>query len=368
MFCPECGQNVPDEARFCPNCGKDLTRSEDERREDEVADEQEAATPSPAVPDSVESAVPPPPGPAVPGEPAPTPAPDLTEPDGAAEEGDLPPAVPQPTPQPSAEAESPPAPSFVPPVSQAVPGEPPGQASAAPQPPPSAPGASAPPPAEKKTNWGSICLIGCGILLLLAILGGVGLFLFGRWAQEKVEQLPQPPAGVFQPGDQDGGQGPDIREPGEEPSGDQPAGDQPAGGGASGIGDVLGRLGETVEGIGQTMAAMNIEGFDPAAVDATMLPTFYGFMLALAEDNPQGMHRWMSPEFKEQWSPGDWATSPHIEHLSYRLDEKSTLDDGTVKFVIAEGIRDTNENEEGTISWDIYFRKIGNQWYVTDFE
>lgn len=115
------------------------------------------------------------------------------------------------------------------------------------------------------------------------------------------------------------------------------------------------------------MTATNIEGFDPSTVDATMLPTFYGFMIALADDNPQAMHHWMSDDFKQEWSPDDWTTSPHIEHLDYELIEKSTVDDGAIKFVIEETIRDNQENTDKYISWQIYFKKIGDEWAVTDF-
>jgi hypothetical protein len=294
------------------------------------------------------------------------------------------PPTPQPTPQPS-QPQTPPsvttatgpqqAPGGEPRETGSTQGPPPAQ-----QTPPATGTQGLQPPEEKNgTNWGAVCAIGCGIMLLLAILAGVGLFLFGRWAQDRVNELPQTVPNVMDTGEQDGGEsdGPTIIEPGDEQGNGEGVGPGDSGPGDTGqsdrpgtedLGELMGRLGEAVEGLGEAMSATNIEGFDPSTVDATMLPTFYGFMVALAEDNPQGMHRWMSPDYKEEWSPDSWAVSPHIEHLSYELQEKATLDDGTVKFVIEEGVRDNQENTEDVLSWEIHFKKIGDQWYVTHFE
>lgn len=394
MFCPECGHDVPDDARFCPNCGKALRGPTPADEEEEAPpsaepegpqpEEATAEPPEPSVPEPPAPAVPPTPEPAVPSEP-PAPAVIDSAPEGAAEETaeetqeppqpaptatsqpayqplSVPPRpTPQPTPEPapppapSPEPPPPAAPSAVPPGPQQPPGQAPGQIPPGQQPPPPAmpgePGAA--PPEEKKTNWGSICLIGCGILLLLSILGGLGLFLVGKWAKEKVDELPQTSINIIEPGEEGDEAGPEIREPGE---------------GDGGPGSLMERLGESIEGLSEAISAASIEGFDPSSVDAAMLPTFYGFMVALADDNPQAMHQWMSPEFKERWSPEtNWTVAPNIKHLGYRLEEKSTLDDGTVKFVIEETVRDTSENVDKVITWEIHFNKTDEKWFVTDF-
>ncbi|MBD3292186.1 MAG: zinc-ribbon domain-containing protein [Armatimonadia bacterium] len=387
MFCPECDREVADDAKFCPGCGADLKEGAEESAPDATEDEPAAAAtpPPPATPAE--------PGPAVPSEPPPPTATAETAREGAAEamaeegpaaETDEEPAyqpyeppqptpsADQPTPQPTASSAPTPAPPPGPsemPADQQPQQAPPGQ-----QPPPPTQGAApaGQAPEEKKgTNWASICLIGCGIMLLLAIIGGVGLYLVGRSAVEKAQELEVPSTmtneiDIWEPGEgpTDGGTeegagegGPEIREPGDE--------------GVDGedLGDVIGRLGETVEGIGEAMSAGNIEGFDPSEVDSQMLPTFYGFMVALAQDNPQGMYQWMSPDMKQHWSPEDnWEVAPQIEHLGYTLKQRLNTGDGVERFTIEEQIRDNQDNTESTISWEIHFEKIDGQWYVTYFE
>ncbi len=376
MFCPECGHEVADDARFCPNCGKNLTVADEDQdsREETAADE----APQSAVPGAAEPATPSPPEPAA-DDAAPPPATPLTAREGApedlTEEPETPevqaaaeptptPGQPTPTPQPTSQ------PTAGEPRASAAPTEPPppsaasappsGQPPTGQQPPAAGEGEgapSAPPPGEKKTNWGSICLIGCGILLLLGILSGIGIWLFVRWGTAQVDNLPQTPANII-----------DRIEPGEDADGDASDGETDettAPDGDGGLGDVVGRLGEAVEGAGAAISAANVTGFDPSSVEPQMLPTFYGFVVALAEDDPEGMQRWMSEEYKEQWSPDNWSVSPQIEHLSYELDEQTTLDDGTVKFVINETIRDNEENEEKVLAWEIHFEKINGEWFVT---
>lgn len=398
MFCPECGRNVSDDAKFCPNCGHNMIE-EAEDRESEPPEKEPSAAAAPPPP-----AAPTEPGPAVPSEPAPPAATAETAREGAAEEmagedataesEDEPAYQPYETPRPTPTPEQPPQPAPQPtpeptsrPTGSAAPTQPPSATPSGPQEPVDQqpgqipPGQQPPPPTEgpapagqapeeKKTNWASICLIGCGIMLLLAILGGAGLFLLGRSAFEKAREMDpstvtnqldiwEPGEGPTDGGTEDGAgeSGPETGEPGDGgPSGEN-------------LGEIIGRLGEAVEGVGSAMSASNIEGFDPSTVDAQMLPTFYGFMVALAQDNPRGMHQWMSPDVKEQWSPEEnWEVAPHIEHLGYTLDEHTTLDDGTERFVIEESIRDNQENTESTISWEIHFEQSNGQWHVTYFE
>jgi hypothetical protein len=382
MFCPECGHEVADDAKFCPNCGKNLTAMPEDEAAKENAPAEEApssAVPEPAEPATVSPLEPaaddasPPPfeTPESAGEKATDEIPEETGTPEAQDAAQPTPApgVPTPTPQPTphptpAEPKAPAAPTEPPlPSADSTPpsGQPPTgeQPSAAPRPAPPAGegGPTSPPPGEKKTNWGSICLIGCGILLLLGILSGIGIWLFVRWGTAQVENLPNTPANIM-----------DRIEPGEDADGDTGDGETAVRDGDGGLGDLVGQFGEALEGAGAAISAANVTGFDPSSVEPQMLPTFYGFVVALAEDDPNDMHRWMSEEYKQQWSPENWSVSPHIEHLSYELEEQTTLDDGTVRFVIDETIHHKEENEESVLSWEIHFEKVNGEWFVTYLE
>ncbi len=366
MFCPECGHDVEDDARFCPSCGKVLKAEEPappEETQSPKPEEAAAVPPEPAVPEPPPVVVPPTPEPAVPSAPAgPTPVPTAAAPEPAVPGPTPPPATPPPSPEPAYRPwpDAPtPAPSAgaqpTPPVAPAGPQQPVGQAPPGVQPPaPTVPaGAAGAPPEEKKTKWGSICLIGCGVLLVLGIIISVALYFVGKKAIDEIPDAVSNQITIEEPGrtddeDDDATGGPEIREPGD-----------------SGIGDMIGRIGEAVEGAGEAMSAANVEGFDPSEVDAQMLPTFYGFMIALAEDDPEGMHQWMSPDFKDIWTPEDnWTVAPQVKHLGYELLEKTELGDGGVEFTIRETIHDSSDDAEKIIDWEIGFGKTGGNWYV----
>ena len=363
MFCPECGHDVEDDARFCPNCGKVLKA--EQPAAEEASDTQKPEEPAAAVPPAPVT-----PEPAVPSAPAaPTPVPTPATPEPAVPDGPPEPAykpwpepsdaAPTPTPSPAAGAQ--PTPSAVPSAPAAQ--TPPPTAPAATPPPPVQPAAPTPgpagtPPEGKKTNWGSICLIGCGVLLVLGILISVALYFVGKKAIEEIPDAVNNQITIEEPGrtddeDDDATGGPEIREPGDDDSDD---GD---------IGDLIGAIGEAVEGAGEAMSAANVDGFDPSDFDTQMLPTFYGFMIALAEDNPQAMHQWMSPDFKEIWTPeGNWTVAPQVKHLGYELLETTELGDGGVELTIRETIHDSSDDAEKYIDWEIGFGKTGGKWYV----
>ncbi len=368
MFCPECGQEVPDDAKFCPNCGASVSPAKDSDQQPQ--EEAETEGPPPAAPEEPPSAAPPPPEPAAPDQPEPAP------PEASSQE-----APPQPIAQPSGDSSSasqqtpsPSAPTGAGTSPQQPTDQQPGQAPPGQQPPPPTGPAQGPQPADesKGTNWGAVCLIGCALLLILALLGGLAMWFLGRSALDRVEQLkvPETVTNQLETGDSEGdspansaeGAGSETEQPAEGGS------DGESGGTADDITDIIGELGESVESVGEAMSAGNIKGFDPATVDAAMLPTFYGFMIALAKDDPDAMYQWMGPDLKEQWSPEDWTTSPHLEHRSYTFVEKQTRDDGTVVFTIEEGIHDSDANEDSTLVWEIHFKQIDGEWYVTDFE
>lgn len=129
MYCPSCGKQIEDDAKFCPHCGKDVDATDD-------APQQQSA-----------GAVPPPPAPV-----PPTPQPSGVTPPPTA----IPAAAPPSTP-----------PSYQPTTAPAM-GVPP--ASAAGQ------------PAKK----GSSCwLIGCIVLAVLVLLGGVGGYFGWKYLRAK---------------------------------------------------------------------------------------------------------------------------------------------------------------------------------------
>jgi hypothetical protein len=216
-------------------------------------------------------------------------------------------------------------------------------------------------------------------MLVLALLAGVGLYFAGRWAQNKVEELPQAPANVMDMGDQNGSAsdagGPEIREPGDQTT-DTENGDESASGpdirepgdtgSANDLGELMGRLGEAVESAGEAMSASNIEGFDPSTVDTTMLPAFYGVMIGIANSEPELMKQWMSSELKTKISTDELAFPPAIEHRGYKLTEKVVGDDGSVEFTIEQTTYDPQLDEEVAVTWKLSFEQIKDQWLVTE--
>lgn len=125
MQCPQCGVDVPEDARFCPACGGDMSA--------------EAPEPAPA------------PVPAAPG-PIPVPAPPPTAPMPAVP----PPAAPSPA-------------AYAPPAQYAAPAQ------------PGVPGAA---PPKKKTGL-VIAIVVIALLLLCCAIAGVGGFLYYRAQQQK---------------------------------------------------------------------------------------------------------------------------------------------------------------------------------------
>ncbi|NLO04879.1 MAG: zinc-ribbon domain-containing protein [candidate division WS1 bacterium] len=378
MFCTECGKDVRDDAWFCPSCGKAL-RAKDEgtqpakeapgEDQPEATEEQpepdpgphaqEAPEPSPAIYETAregaahqmaaESAASEPP-PAAPEEtepevppvaPAPTAAASVPRPvvPPAPEPviGPIPTPTDRPTPPPAAPmAQQPPTPT--PPPSQQPPTIPPTA-------PPTPPAGEAPAPG--KGGGGKWCLIGCGILLVLGILAAIAFALIGRWASKQADGLPESVTNQLEIW---------------EPDGDAPANAEGEGG------SLAERLGEAAQGLSTAVSGAQIEGFEPTSVDAALLPTFYGFMIALADDSPHGMYAWMSPQYKEEWSPESWTVAENLEHVSYVLSEQTPVGEDTMQFSITETVRTKDTGEESDLDWIIEFKKINNQWYVTDFE
>ncbi len=305
MYCTNCGKEMPDDAKFCPSCGHVVDES---APEDQEAEQPKAATPEqPAAPEATQ------------------PPPAVTPPVGPAYR----PTVPD---------EEPPEPA------PAVP-EPPAAATPPPQP------AGVPPTTEAPQKGGGKCwLIGCGILLLVGIIiAVVGAFMCARGArqigegvQNTLQNLPTTTNSL------------EIREPGESGSG--------------GISDVIGEVGDLGDEVSAAASAVSIEDFNASEVDAAMLPTFYGFLYGLAEDDPDVMHQFMSPSFKREWSPSNWEQSPNIQHIGFRVGEQDRVSDSQIDFTIYEHARDTSDDTEGEIEWEITFSREGGKWYVNSFK
>lgn len=334
MFCANCGKKMPDDAKFCPNCGHAVDEAEQKAQKPDEAP-AEAEAPQPPTPTPVE------PAPAATQPPSVTPQPTETSPTAAPPSTTTPqptPSTPQPTPTPGAQP-TPQAPG----AGQQVPPPPPPPVTPQPAPP-----AGVPPTAQAPKKGGGKCwLIGCGILLVLGILVAVvGTFMCKKIDEQATATLQNTI---------------DIWEPGEE----QPSGEAGESGGAAGI---IERLGEAAEGLQEAMSEGKVEGFDPSSVDADMLPTFYGFMVALAKDDPNAMHKYMSPSYQQEWQPDNWEPAPHIKHLRFRMQGHTKVSDAKHEFVITETIRDTNDNTEGDIVWYITFSREDGKWYVTNFE
>ncbi len=227
-------------------------------------------------------------------------------------------------------------------------------------------------PGEQETTveGGRCCAIGC---IVLAVIAVVGLYLLGRWAGGKVEeQLQEGVANqieIREPGEE-GGEAPsnsgvDISEPREEGAAPDAEDDELD---LDDISRMLGEgLGEAWEDIAEQLPGAQVDGFDPKTAPPALVPVFYGFIISLAEDNPQAMHQWMSPQYKQEWLPENWPVAEDVEHLSYTMDSHRTLGDGTETYDITEHLRKKDTDEEGTITWTIHFQEIEGQWYVTSF-
>ncbi len=337
MFCANCGKKLPEDAKFCPDCGHVVDEAEQKAQEpDEAPAEAEEPQPTPTAEPTAPTSTQPPsvtpqPTAAPPSTATPQPTPSTPQP-----------AQPTPTPAPTAQptAQAPGAGQQVPPP---------------PATPQTAPPAGVPPTAAAPKKGGGKCwLIGCGILLVLGIVFAVvGTFMckkIGEQAtatlQNTVSEVPSNAIDIWEPGE-------------EEPTEDT---------GAGGVAGIIERMGEAAEGLQEAMSAASIEGFDPASVDPKMLPTFYGFMVALAKDDPNAMHKFMSPSYQQEWLPDNWEPAPHIKHLNFRLQGHTKVSDTEHSFVITEGIRDTNDDTEADIVWYITFSRENGKWYVTSFE
>ncbi len=346
MFCTSCGKQMPDDAKFCPSCGHVVGEPLPEGQEPRQPEGTEASEPPPSVTPPVGPAYQPTVSETTPEQPAEPPAAPEPTPTGTTPPPQPTPSTPQPTAAPPPAAAQP-TPS---PVQPAAPTQvPPTPPTAPPTAPPTQP-AGVPPVAEAPKKGGGKCwLIGCGILLAVGIIVIVLGFMcarrakqFGEGLQDTLQNLPTNSL--------------EIREPGED------------GGGAGGIGGIIEGLGEAVSDIGAAASAADIKGFDPSSVDPAMLPNFYGFMIALAKDDPNEMHKFMSPSYRDQWSPDNWEPAPHIEHINFRMQSTRKVSDGEYEFVITERIRDNDADTEGDITWYITFSRDGGNWYVTSFE
>lgn len=364
MYCTNCGRELAEDAKFCPHCGdvvdeKERGQSDEQAAEatpEQPAPERPAEPGAPPVPayqptvPEITAAVPPIPPPVQPPAPEPLPpAPSIPQavPPPIVQPSPVPPPVAQPTPAPTAGPVPPPVAQPTAPVMAAPPAAEPPPPQYAPPPPVQPPYAGAvPPPGEAPTKGGGKCwLIGCIVLLVLGIIiAVVGTFVCRRAitaAGNTLQNIETTTNGL------------DIWEPGE--------------GAPSNAGDIVGRLGEAVEGLGQIAAGAGITGFNPSDVDPAMLGPFYGFMGALAADDPNAMHQFMSPSLKESWDPNDWTLSTGWKHMSYTLVSLEKPDADSADFEITEVIREEDSGEQQTLTWVVEMVKADGTWAVDDF-
>lgn len=181
-----------------------------------------------------------------------------------------------------------------------------------------------------------------------------------RVASDKVQELEETARetelGQFDGQTEDG-------EAGTEDAQDQPGSDLP-----TDLGGLIGRIGEAIEGAGTVISSANVRDFDPSSVPAEMLPTFYGFLLGLAQDSPQMMQEFASPDLKPRFSPDHWTVSPNLQHKGYFQNEHVTADDGTEIFYLTETVLQKDNDELMDIPWEVHFGRIDGRWLVTYFE
>ena len=320
--------------------------------------------------------------------------PDAPELPGAPEPSEFPPAAAtygtedeQPEPDPAVEVE--PDPAVQPEPPPAVPEEPaaatppmggPEPPSDAPQEEPSAdtqqtdvppsqqPPAAAGPPgeAERKGSGAKWCLLGCGILFVLAIIATVVLWALAGWAGERIEELPDTATNQLERWEQDAPEGTGDADLSETVDGDG-VGDQ--GEIPDDLSALVGRLGEAADAVSAAVRSANVEGFDPGSVPPDMLPTFYGFLVSLAQLSPDGARRWMTDEAAAGARLDEWEEArEHHTHMRFVHRHHETLSDGTEQFIIVEVVEVRESGEPMDMPWQIEFSKVGNRWLVTRFE
>ena len=169
MYCPNCGKQNEEDAKFCAHCGADMSSA---------ADAQPAQA-APVVPV-------PPVEPVAPLEPATPAAPTAIPPQPVATVAPTPGA-----PTPAAAPAPPPVQPASPPVAQAA--APPPASTV-----PAAPAGSGGEPAKKGSSkcW----FVGCGIILVLAILGGIGTCVITKRAVEQGGEVLQEIQGELESG------------------------------------------------------------------------------------------------------------------------------------------------------------------------
>jgi len=355
MYCTNCGRELAEDAKFCPHCGDvvdEKERGEEAEQPAESAPEQPgpdapaAPAPTPTAPEPAyqptmpEAAATPEPVPP----PVQPPAPEPPPPAPAVPEA-VPPPVAQPTPTPTPEPVPPAAQPTPPTMAAPTPGQVPPQ-QPAPPPPTQPPYAGAVPPAEAPKKGGGKCwLIGCIILLVLGIIGTVVGWVSCKCAANMAGNTLQNIESTTN--------GLEIWEPGE---------DAP-----TNVEEIVGRLGEAVEGLGQMASGAGITGFNPSDVEPAMLGPFYGFMGGLAADDPKVMYQFMSPSLKESWDPDDWSLSTGWKHMTYTLVDLEKPDSSQVNFEITEVIRKESSGEETTLTWIVKMAKTDGTWAVDDF-
>lgn len=325
MFCPDCGNKLPEDASFCPHCGRKIGQAATEQPGPaEPPAQPPRPTEEPTAQPQEPAAAPPPQAAAPPQQPAP------------------------PTPEPAAGPQQPPAAAAAPPEVA------PGPSEAAPATPPVAPGAAEAPPKKKSaTCW----VVGCIVVFVLLVLGIGGFFLLrtlASRAQEavhnRIEEL-------------------EIQVPGEtgegEEEGESERTDESTGLGGESDGDTVG-LSELFEEMGDHLeeaAEQATEQLKLAAASATL----NAFLEAQGRGDGHAMQNFLTPELRKDFMPEIWGQGDS-EHKDWNVVNQQQIDSDTIQFEVDETLRDHADNTTYTDRWTIRMAWDGDQWQVAQHD
>lgn len=308
MFCANCGKKIGEEAQFCPACGARAEPVDGGRTE--PAAPAAAATPQPApVPQPT------------------TPSGDEGVP-GPSEAGALPPQTPPPSP----------------PTGSPVAGAPPEQVAPVAE--------TAPPPARRSyTCW----IVGCLILVLLAIMGGVGIFLVSRYFYIKGTHVIQ----QLQSMEPDEGQTPSATEGGSPIDDIEPDQVHPPGDMGQAMRDLMDQMRQLGRGQEWQEALRNMAAAPPAMAA-------YQFVFTWRTGALEAIKPLVTPELAgdlQRLLPrGD------LLQVGFDLERKTKLSDNAWEYVVVEQLMPRSGGEQTTERHRLRVTRSGNKWLVSEIE
>lgn len=318
MFCANCGKKVEEDAQFCPHCGA-------RAREPEA----EVTGAVPAAPESAEPA------------PVPEPsAPTLTQ---------------VPTPTPSAGAPTEPPRQLVtsaPEQPQAPPGEIP---PVAPPPGVTPPLAEEGEPPKKKSS--TCWIVGCIILAVVVILGGVGTCLVTRYFYTRSTQVIQEVQQQMQ--DQGGQPGAESGEAGSPIDDIQPDVVQPPEDMGQALQDIMDQVGQLGGGQAWQDAMENMASAPPAVA-------VYQFIFTWRTGEPAAIRALVTPELAADLD--EYLPQGDLLQVGADLQEKTKVSETEWEYVIAENLVPRSGGEQTTDRHRIRVVRSGDKWLVSEIE